>query len=115
MKISFAHNILANYASQIYITLATILIVPLYVRYMGAEAYGLVGFFTMVQMWFQLLDAGLSPTMARKTARFQGGAIDALSLRRLMRTLEGIFIIGAILGGGVFFFCFVFFFCVLLF
>jgi len=100
MKISFAHNILANYASQIYITLATILIVPLYVRYMGAEAYGLVGFFTMVQMWFQLLDAGLSPTMARETARFQGGAIDALSLRRLMRTLEGIFIIGAILGGG---------------
>src|SRR3569832_2499673 len=98
MKISFAHNILANYASQIYITLATILIVPLYVRYMGAEAYGLVGFFTKVQLWFQLLDAVLSPTMALESARFLGGAIDSLSLRRLKQTQKKKNKKGAILG-----------------
>lgn len=73
--------------------------VPVYLKYMGAETYGLVGFFAMLQAWFQLLDMGLTPTMARETARFNGGAIDALSLRRLLRALEGIFICVALLGG----------------
>lgn len=95
---SLKHNILANYASQIYVTLIGIVMVPLYVKYMGAEAYGLVGFFAMLQAWFQLLDMGLTPTMARETARFNGGASDALSLRRLLRALEGIFIGIAVLG-----------------
>lgn len=88
---SLKHNIIANYVSQLYGTLIGIVMVPMYVRYMGIEAYGLIGFFTMLQMWFQLLDIGLTPTMARETARFRGGAVDALSLRRLLRALEGLF------------------------
>lgn len=97
---SLKKNILANYASQIYVTLIGIFMVPLYVRHMGAEAYGLVGFFAMLQAWFQLLDIGLTPTMSRETARFNGGATDADSLRRLLRALEGIFVGIALLGGG---------------
>jgi len=96
---SLKRNILANYVSQIYVTLIGIVMVPMYVRYMGAEAYGLVGFFAMLQAWFNLLDMGLTPTMARETARFNGGATDALSLRRLLRAMEGIFIGLAVLGG----------------
>lgn len=37
-------NIIANYASQLYSDGIGILILPLYIKYMGAEAYGLVGF-----------------------------------------------------------------------
>jgi O-antigen/teichoic acid export membrane protein len=96
---SLKRNILANYVSQIYVTLIGIVMVPMYVQYMGAEAYGLVGFFAMLQAWFNLLDMGLTPTMARETARFNGGATDALSLRRLLRAMEGIFIGVAVLGG----------------
>ena len=95
---SLKRNIFANYVGQIYVTLISILLVPIYVKYMGAEAYGLVGFYAMLQAWFVLLDMGLTPTMARETARFQGGANDALSLRRLLRALEGIFIGVALLG-----------------
>src|SRR5258706_16438796 len=72
--------------------------VPTYVKYMGAEAYGLVGFFAMLQAWFQLLDGGLTPTMSRETSRYRGGATDALSLCRLLRALEGVFIVVALLG-----------------
>lgn len=96
---SIKRNIVASYASQIYVTLIGITMVPMYVRYMGAEAYGLVGFFVMLQAWFQLLDMGLTLTMARETARYNGGATDALSLRRLLRAMEGIFIGVAVLGG----------------
>lgn len=100
---SLKRNILASYASQIYVTLIGILILPLYLKYMGAEAYGLVGFFTMLQAWFNLLDMGLTPTVARETARFRGGATDALSYRRLLRALQLIFFAVALLGGGAMF------------
>lgn len=100
---SLKKNILASYASQIYVTLVGILILPLYLKYMGAEAYGLVGFFTMLQAWFNLLDMGLTPTVARETARFRGGATDALSYRRLLRALQLIFFAVALLGGGAMF------------
>ncbi len=96
---SLKRNILANYVSQFYVTLIGIVMVPLYIKYMGAEAYGLVGFFAMLQAWFALLDMGLTPTMARETARFQGGATDALSFRRLVRALEGVFLLVALVGG----------------
>jgi O-antigen/teichoic acid export membrane protein len=94
-------NILASYASQIYVTLVGIVMLPLYIKYMGAESYGLVGFFSMLQAWFNLLDMGLTPTMTRETARFRGGASTALSYRRLVRALEVVFLIVALIGCAV--------------
>jgi O-antigen/teichoic acid export membrane protein len=95
---SLKRNIFANYISQIYVVLIGIVMVPMYVGYMGVEAYGLVGFFAMLQAWFQLLDMGLTPTMVRETARFNGGATDALTLRRLLRAMEGVFLTVALIG-----------------
>jgi O-antigen/teichoic acid export membrane protein len=97
--VSLKKNVIANYVGQFYLTIIGIVMVPIYVRYMGAEAYGLVGFFALIQAWFQLLDIGLTPTMVRETARYQGGATDALGLRRLLRALEGFFVGVAVLGG----------------
>lgn len=77
--------------------------VPLYIKYMGAEAYGLVGFFAMLQACFILLDMGLTPTMARESARYRGGATTALQYRRLARALEGVFLAVGLLGGGILF------------
>lgn len=100
---SIRRHIVANYVGQLYATLIGILLVPLYVRYMGVEAYGLVGFYTMLQGWFMLLDMGLTPTLGREAARFNGGAIGALELRRLLRALEGIFAVVAIAGAAALF------------
>jgi O-antigen/teichoic acid export membrane protein len=91
-------NILANYAGQMYVAVVGVVMVPFYLRYLGVEAYGLVGFFAMMQVWFQVLDIGLTQTMSREAARFKGGAVDALSLRRLLRSLEGVFIAVGIAG-----------------
>ncbi len=98
---SIKRNILANYAGQIYVTLIAILIVPMYLQYMGTEAYGLIGFYSMLQAWFLLLDMGLTPTMARETARFRGGATPAPKLLNLLRALEIIFVIIALLGASL--------------
>ncbi len=88
---SLSRNIAANYISQFYVAFVGIFLVPVYMRLMGAEAYGLVAFFVMLQAWFQLLDFGLTATISRETARYLGGGLDALALRRLMRSLEGCF------------------------
>ncbi len=57
----------------------------------------------MLQVWFNLLDLGLTPTVARETARFRGGAIKELSYLRLLRGLQIIFCTMAVLGGGLLF------------
>jgi O-antigen/teichoic acid export membrane protein len=98
--VSFKRNIIANYASQLYVTGVGILILPLYIKYMGAEAYGLVGFFTMLQAWFGLLDMGLTPTIGRETARYHGGTMTGLAYRQLLRALTLIFSGVAVVGGG---------------
>lgn len=91
-------NVVANYAGFAYFTLIGILMVPAYVSRMGAEAFGLVSFFIVLQTFFQLLDFGLTPSMSREAARFRGGGTDALSLRRLLRSFEVIFGLIAALG-----------------
>lgn len=68
---------------------------------MGTEAYGLVGFFVMLQAWFNLLDMGLTLTVARETARLNSGVETAVQYRSLVRALEGIFILVAVAGGGI--------------
>ncbi len=103
--VSLKKNILFSYVSQIYVVLAGILIFPVYLQYMGAEVVGLVGFFTMLQAWFNLLDMGLTPTVMRETARFRGGVVDVLSYRRLLRALELVFALVALVGGGAMFLC----------
>ncbi|KPZ52380.1 Polysaccharide biosynthesis protein [Pseudoalteromonas sp. P1-13-1a] len=98
---SLKKNIIANYVSQLYVTGIGILLLPLYIKYMGPEAYGLVGFFAMLQAWFALMDLGLTPTISRETARYYGGSMGALAYRRLFRALSSIFIVIALIGGAV--------------
>lgn len=103
-KYSLRLNILASYISQIYLIVISIAILPIYIKYMGAEAYGLVGFFAMLQGLFNLLDFGLTPTISRQTAQYNAGVETALSFRRLFRALSLIFTIIAIIGGGSLYF-----------
>ncbi len=95
---SLVKNTIANYVGQGYIVAVNLLVVPLYLRYLGREAYGLVGVFAMLQAWFLMLDIGLSPTLARQVARYRGGAITGSDLRRLLRAMEGIFYSIGLLG-----------------
>lgn len=90
--VKLKRNILAGYAAQAYVALVGIALLPLCLKYMGAEAYGLVGFFVLLQSLFQLLDMGITPTLTREAARVNGEAAHAWHLRRLLRLMEFIFI-----------------------
>ncbi len=73
-----------------------IVFTPLYVHYLGIEAYGLIGVFTMLQTWLFLLDMGITPTLSREMARFDAGAYDSQKIRNFVRSLEIIYIFIAI-------------------
>ena len=75
------NNVIFNYVGRIYASLVGILIFPLYLRHLGAEGYGLVGFFTLLQGGMQLLDLGLSPTLSREVARLRTLPSQAAQLR----------------------------------
>ncbi|MFT3664747.1 lipopolysaccharide biosynthesis protein [Piscinibacter sp.] len=86
-------NLLANYISQIYVALIGIVMVPVLLSYMGAEAYGLVGFFAMLQGWFVVLDLGFSAALSREAARRKGLASEMADLRHLLRVVEKLFLV----------------------
>jgi len=93
ISLNLRWNVSAGYVSQIYSALIGIVMVPMYLHYMGTEAYGLIGMYTVVQLCVQSLDLGITPTLTREAARTNSGASPALLLRQLLRTFELIFLI----------------------
>ncbi|MFC4594662.1 oligosaccharide flippase family protein [Sphingobium tyrosinilyticum] len=62
-------NFAAGVASTAWTAIVTICTVPLYLHYLGMEAYGLIGFYTALQAMFAVLDLGLSQSINREVAR----------------------------------------------
>jgi len=89
---SVIRNTALSYAGQAYALLVGILIMPFYLGHMGAEAYGLIGFFSVLQAWLQLLDAGLSPSLVRAVAQQQARDKADCFSGRLLRSFELIFV-----------------------
>lgn len=84
-------NIIANFGGKAWQALMSLAFVPLYIKFMGIEAYGLVGVFASLQALFSLLDMGLSTTMNREMARLSVLSGRAGEMRDLVRTLETIY------------------------
>lgn len=82
------NNLIANYLGQGWVALMGLAFVPLYIKYLGIEAYGLIGLFGVLQAWLGLLDMGMTPTLNREMARFTGGAQSATGIRDLLRSIE---------------------------
>ncbi|MCA1175450.1 MULTISPECIES: lipopolysaccharide biosynthesis protein [unclassified Pantoea] len=94
---SIKRNAIANYVGQIYLTLSGILVVPLYIQHLGMEAYGLVGFFSILLTWLQLLDAGVSTTLMREAARYRANQAEFVWFPALFATLTRFFLISTLI------------------
>lgn len=89
-------NIIANYFGQFYSIIIGIVMVPFYLEYLGAEAYGLVGFFALMTSWMMLLDMGISPTLSREVAIVKTDKNKRESFKNMLHSLELIFMIVAL-------------------
>jgi O-antigen/teichoic acid export membrane protein len=92
-------NIIANLVGRGWSALMIVAFVPLYIKFMGIEAYGLVGFFATLAAVFTILDMGLSATVNRELARYSGQHGNELAMCNLVRTLEVIYwVVGILIG-----------------
>lgn len=88
-QISLKKNTIANYLGQFYTMFIGIFMLPFYLKHLGAEAYGLVGFFTMLTSIMMLLDMGFSQALTRETAKLKDRINGLLQIKETLRSVEG--------------------------
>lgn len=62
-------NIVAGWISSLASALIGLAVVPIYLRLLGTEAYGLIGFYVTLQSLLLVLDLGMTGTVNREVAR----------------------------------------------
>ena len=78
--------------------------IPLYLSLMGQEAYGIVGFYVVLQGWMVLFDLGVGQAVGRQLSRYRAGAVRPEDAVSLLGTAEAAFLAGGLIAGIVFFF-----------
>jgi len=84
-------NIIANFAGNIWQALMGLAFIPLYIKFMGVESYGLIGIFATLQAMFVILDMGITATLSREMARLSVLPGREQEMRNLVRSLEIIY------------------------
>ena len=78
----------ASLVSRIWVAAIAVLSVPIYLRFMGIEAIGVVGVFTSLSALVGVLDLGMGATLTRELARLSGQPAQLPRARDTTRTLE---------------------------
>jgi O-antigen/teichoic acid export membrane protein len=81
-------NILANYAGQIWMAVTGVAFIPLYIRALGMESFGLVGLMLSIQALSMLFDLGMGGVLNRELARRIHSSELKQTLADLIRTFE---------------------------
>jgi O-antigen/teichoic acid export membrane protein len=98
---SVKQNIIANFAGKAWTSIMSLVFIPLYIKFMGIEAYGLIGIFVSLIALLAILDMGLSSTLSRELARLSTSGDTAQESRDLVRTMEFVYWgVGIIIGVG---------------
>jgi len=84
-------SIAANVTGRAFGVVAVILFVPLYLKLLGAEAYGLVGFYGTLLGVLAFADMGLTATLTREMARLSACKDSTLQKADLLRTYESLY------------------------
>ncbi len=76
--------------------------IPVYIKFMGIEAYGLIGIFVSLMALLSVLDMGLSSTLSRELARLFASGDTEQESRDIVRTLEYVYwSVGILIASGL--------------
>lgn len=84
-------NITANIAGSVWQAFLSLAFIPLYIKFMGIESWGLIGIFYTLQAIVGLLDMGIGSALNREMARLSILPTKKQEMRNLARTLEVIY------------------------
>jgi O-antigen/teichoic acid export membrane protein len=95
-------NVLANFLGRGWAGIVSLIFVPIYIRFLGVDAYGLIGIYVSLLALLGVLDMGLSTTLSRQLARLSASPDAKGEARRLVRTMEVVYwTTGAAVGAGI--------------
>lgn len=96
-------NILANSLGRAWGFVSVYLFIPLYLKYLGIEAYGLVGFYSTLLGVLAFADMGFTASLSREMARLSVHGDSRDEMRVLLRTYEALYsVLSALLATGIF-------------
>jgi len=81
-------NTLSNLFGSGWSALLNLIAVPIYLHYLGVEAYGIIGIFYTIQAFTALLDFGVSIIISRELARLSAHPENAQEMRDITRITE---------------------------
>ena len=96
-------NAFANLSGTAWSIVLGVVCVPLYIKLMGIEAFGLAGLFLTLQSIFVIFDLGIAATLNRELARLSTEDGNAQKQRDLVFTLQVIYWLIALLTGAAVF------------
>ena len=96
---SLKANIIANFAGNGWSALIGILFVPIYLKYIGPEGYGLIGIFSSLQLVLSLMDGGLSITLNKEMSRLSVLPGKEQQMHNLVKTLGTVYWFMAFVAG----------------
>jgi O-antigen/teichoic acid export membrane protein len=86
--ISTKSSLVAGFLAKACTALVSLAVVPIYIRLIGIESYGVIGAFVSIQVFVSMLDLGMSTTITRELARAQSSRQGLVDAGTLLRTLE---------------------------
>ena len=101
MAVRLVRNSLANIASKVWGIIALYVFVPIWIKFLGVEGYGIISFYTILMTIIHFADMGLSATLTREFAR---ESTDLEYRGKLLRTFELVYFAIALLVFVVLFF-----------
>ncbi len=98
-------NIISTFLGNGYVVILQFALVPLLLKYLGPEAYGLIGIYITLLAALNMLDMGLSPALSRELARLSALPNSAILMRSTVTTLECVYFVIALLIVSIFYVC----------
>lgn len=90
-------NIIANMIGRAWGFISVYLFVPLYLKFLGIEAYGLVGFYSTLLGVLVFADMGFTATLNREMARLAARKESNREMRDLLRSYETVYTFSSLL------------------
>ena len=91
MNNSVSKNVLVNFLGRGWGALLSIALTPVYIKFLGIEAYGLIGVFITLQSLLSILDMGLGTAANREMAVLSVRQENLPQIRNFVRTLEWVY------------------------
>lgn len=92
---ALSEALVSHFGANALNAILSVLFAPIYVKYLGPEGYGIIGFYNAVSAFFYISDFGAGATVNRELARLFPEKIDLA--RKMIRSLEVLLLLGVTL------------------